>query len=673
MRKIAGRVFCGIGLVVIIAICAVAVVWVAVGGSALKDWAVYGVTGVLDDRFWEVTGSQQPPYVFSPEDRAILDQAERRIKTRAGRTTTVQLLDPNGRPVPEGTEVVYTLRNPAFGWGNFDESSPQLAGLWGPRRNRSYVLSTWTMLYRDDLAITDFRAAEVFYPTQWQRAVGIKVAWHNAVWLIDKDPDDPNAELTFPEELRGMAFPEQRRRILDWTRQVATYTDGRFDVVNVFNEPLNEWTDPYAWGKVVRRQLLEEVVRTFRAHNSSSEIQISIGESLTTHDGEDAEWLVSWIKARDLPVDRIALQLWSNGFFEWGEAMPSLNLQQVHDRLTAIAAHGIPLDITEFQAPRAGVPRMHWWWTPERQAAWAASVATVAFSLPGVESFCYFRTRDNFMLDGGLFDAQHRPAPVADRLFGRIDEWTSRGKAVTEAGGRIGVTGFAGEYLISPDDESGPGEVQWVVTIDPSGESTLRVKARPVPASAPAAIAHLGPAVTADHYLDVVIESRAESQPRPANADSEALLAEVQPLLWKNTEPGPKGMRRHNGNIEIGGYRTGGFCLDRVPNDARRLVIELTVLDRGVDLGLNIFDQTRRYSDAAFAPGSYRISIPVDAGSRPALQLIPRVGDYPIYKVGEAKYPTARLESAWFESHASATGYDPPSAVGGTNESAMAP
>lgn len=589
----------------------------------------------------------QPPYEFSDSDQSVLAEARERIKDRSQDTFAVQLLGEDGEPLSEGLEIDYRMYIQDFGWGTFDGASPGYGDIWGKRRNKAYTLGIWNAIYRDDIDMFDFREAEVFTPTEWRLAVGMEVAWHNVAWIVDKTKNDPEGELRVPRDLKDQDFAEQRRRLLVWVREAAEYTDGRYDIVNVFNEPLNKWSDPYHWGDQKRRELLEDVVRTFRAHNRTSQIQISIGEALTATDGDEADWLLSWVRARDLPIDRVALQTWCNGYFTWGEPMPTLTLTQLHDRLERLSLHGYPLDLTEFQAPAIGSPQKGWAWSPERQARWTEAVATVAFSMPGVESFCYFRSRNDFMQEGGFLNAGDDPAETANRLMALIDSFASSGRTVTDRDGRVTLTGHAGRYIVTPPESSPMNGKRWIVAIDADKDSASAVKLESVPKPAPASIANLGPVVTADHYLDVSLIPAADklSDLGPQFQDA---MARVMPLRWDARKPGPKEFKRHRSQIDFAGWRQVGFCFDQIPAEVTRVVVELEIPDRGVDLELNVFDRTRRYSDAALSPGRYRMTIPVGPESRPAVHLIIPYSERLRYKTEQGRLPAGSLTGAWF-------------------------
>ncbi len=594
----------------------------------------------------------QPPYALTESDQKILDDARQRIEDRRDQRRIVELRDAEGQPVPAGTKVAYKLHKPAFGFGNFDEASPQMDTLWGPLKTEAYGITTWNDMYLDDQDTYDFRKAEVFLPTEWRNAVGLETVWHNVVWLLDKRDETGKGELRLPVDFPKYTREQQREIILDWTRRAAEYTDGKFDIVNVYNEPLNEWTDPYHWGKEARRELLADVIRTFRKHNQTSEIQISIGEALTAFEGNDAEWLLSWLRANDLPVDRVAIQLWSNGYFNWGEEMPTLTLTEAYEALSELTDYGFALDFSEFMAPRTGSQHRYWEWNPQRQADWTEIMMTLAFSLPNVKSFSYFRSHDNFMHHGGVFEGTEE-LPVAERIRQTLRDWRSQGEAVVSADGRVEIRGFPGQYLLEAPEAQTYAGMRWAVEVQdgPHEQEPVAATFESIPTPAPASIVNMGPEVTADHYLDVQFELLGRDSPTAGLAEAGAinLMDRIMPLSYHPRKAEVRGLAESNGTYELGGSYIAGFSIDELPEDAQQLRLVLDIPDRGTSLQLNLFDRTRRYSDAELKPGRYLVTVPLREGSRPALHLTTAEGKrkfYPKDDQGE-RPPYGILLDAW--------------------------
>lgn len=623
-----------------------ALAW-SLGPNRVGSWFVPAAEGLGVD-LWR--RYDRPPYRFTDSDRAVLAAAEARIDERRNRPRVLRLLDADGNPVPAGTAVRYRLARHAFGFNNFDTPTPEEDAIWGPHKNKASNIVTWNDVYLDDGEGYDFRKAYAYYPNQWYRAVGLQTVWHNVVWIIDKTEVDGSTELRVPPDLGDLPFDEKRRRVLDWVRRAAVYTDGRYDIVNVHNEPLNHWSNPYGWSQETRRQLLADVIRSFRQHNKTSQIQVSIGAAFDTLDGAETEWTLSWLKASGLPVDRVAMQMWVNGRFNWGEPMPALTLTEISDRLDMFAGVGIPIDVTEFMAPRATSPKPFWTWNPERQTRWAEAVATLCFSHPGVASFSYFRTRNNFMIDGGLLD-EGEPTPALARLQALYASWHTEGEAEVGDDGRLEFAGFAGVYEVTPADlPEGSGLVgrHWRVEVpreptEATADAPIEAIASVVPPAAPESIARLGPFVDASHHLDV--RAIAASEP-PAGAVE--VTDRAMPLRFRGLTNEPLGMSVEDGRVTIGGSRVSGVCFDDVPQDATTLIVDLEVHDRGGRLALDVVDGVRRFVDRDVDPGRVRLAIPVGPDSRPSVRLVPDARDYDRYRDGDTRLPMARLHGAWF-------------------------
>jgi len=561
----------------------------------------------------------RPPYVFNRDDQQLLREARKRIEDVRRGQATLTLLDDDGQTLPPGTGIRYRLAKHAFGFGNYDPANSQFERLWGAHKNLAYALTIWTNVYRETPGVYDYRKAEAYYCSEWRRAVGLTVGWHNVVWVIDKVESNGKAEIRVPMDFRELPFDQKRERILDWTRRAAQYTEGKYDIVNVYNEPLNAWTDPYKWGNERRYQMLKDVVRVFREHNTTSEIQISIGEALTRGKGKKAEMLLRWIQEHSVPIDRIALQAWCNGVFPWGEAMPMLTLTEFHDRLSALAQYGFKLDISEFQAPASGTLHASWTWTEALQADWAEACMEVAFGIPGIASFCYFRTSDSFLTDGSLFNLAGGLRPVSERLFGLIDRWHTVGEATVDDQGRLELRGFAGEYRLHVIDSN---DIVWRHVLAAEKKEAATVEAQPTPGPVPDVLKDLGPFVTSEHVLDVDVQRFSIGETLPSISGSRDAMKDVVPLRYASHGGPASGMRHVGEVVEIGGERLSGFCMDQVPDHASVLVLDFNVPDHGCSFELGVLDRTRRFIQPELSPGRYRVTVPLQAGSRPVVHLL---------------------------------------------------
>lgn len=591
------------------------VLWVLIAGpSRVKKQLAPIAKSTMDEIM-----RPRPPYTFDSEDQRLLQEARQRIEGFRQGQATLRLLDAKEQALVPGTRIRYRLAKHAFGFGNYDPAETQFERLWGSRKNLAYALTIWTNVYRETPGVYDYRKAEAYYASEWRRAVGLTVGWHNVVWIIDKVESNGEAEIRVPMDFREQPFDQKRERILDWTRRAAQYTEGKYDIVNVYNEPLNAWTDPYKWGNEKRYQMLKDVVGAFREQNTTSEIQISIGEALTRGRGKKAETLLQWIREHDVSIDRIALQAWCNGAFPWGEAMPILTLKQFHDRLSALAQYGFKLDISEFQAPASGAMHPSWNWTEQSQADWAEACMEVAFGIPGIASFCYFRTSDSFLADGSLFNREGGLRPVSDRIFGLIDRWHTQGEATVDGRGTLELEGFAGEYMLHV---IGSKEIVWRYVLTPEKQGAVTVEAQPAPGAVPDVLRNLGPFVTSEHVLDVDVERFSAGKTIPPIAGSQDAMKDILPVRYESHGGTARGMRHVDKVVEIGGERLSGFCIDQVPANASALVLDLDLPDHGCSFELGVLDRTRRFIQPALSPGRYRVTVPLRPGSRPVVHLL---------------------------------------------------
>jgi GH35 family endo-1,4-beta-xylanase len=394
------------------------------------------------------------PYLLTSEDISSVTAAKSAAGFfRTGKSNLI-LLDLDGSPLPEGVRVDYKLVRHAFGIGASDKLYPQLEAARAPLQvNTQTTLSFWNGVVADsDISRYDFSQSERFYARSYRAALGDTLVYHAALWTIHGKKDADRVEGWVPIPVTKLeTFEQQRAAVLRHVAAVARYTKGRYHVVNLYNEPLNKWSNSFGWSVAQSLQIIEESARLFRSINPDTLIMLNLGSGIWNFAQRvQVPDLLRILKMRRVPVDRIGLQLWSNGLFEWNAlADERMSASLLSRRLREFAAFGIPIAITEFAVPARGPSGPFGEWTERRQADFAEAVFWIAYGTPGIESFTYFSTADRFILHSGLLDPSGNPRPVWHRLKQAIDSLTTAGSARLDSRGSLRLSGTAGEYLLT--------------------------------------------------------------------------------------------------------------------------------------------------------------------------------------------------------------------------------
>jgi hypothetical protein len=556
----------------------------------------------------------RPPYEFTEQEKALLVEARRRIPAVRQGETQLILEDDVGNPLGENWQVDYRLINRHFLMGMIDPPHAFIdRARYALGTNLAATYGVWYEIDPASAPGYDMRCPEQLGASEWRRAAGYKLHFHTVAWNIYVKKDGGHVEIRIPEYVfKEIDDPLRRKEVfMDHIRAMAEYTRGRYDSVNLWNEPVNFWANAFGWRTAEILDHLKEASLEFRRINPSSEILINIGECLT---GEELmSWydLCRWMVEQEVECDWIGLQLWYNGFFPWGQAMKPASLERIYDGLKRYGQYSLPLYITEFAVPSQGEPYPGWQWDEERQAEFAEAVFTVAYSMPSVGGMNYSNSIDAFMRDGGLFDPEGHPRPVLNRLESLIDSWTTRGSGVTDSRGGVSVVGFGGDYILTAADPVSGRRFFYRFQIAERQKDRQTIQPQSEPDWAPEPYARLGPEVTRNLILPCSFESipleRFGQEALPGlPVPLKGLLVTYQlehpdEETWQVGEP----------------Y---GFCMTDLPASDGDFQCDLKIDSfRGPIMYLQVITGDRRFLVETVPEGCYRLAFPVRAGEKPVV------------------------------------------------------
>jgi hypothetical protein len=570
----------------------------------------------------------RPPYEFTEADQAALQRARDRIPQLRHGAAALTLTDAEGKPMPAGSTVEYRLARHAFILGSPDRPDPRPDRLRSRlHHNARTIMAAWTRIQADGSKDYDFRRTEYRYSVSWHRQLGDALLFQNVLWLIHGKDNNGVMEGWIPRhayELKDQAFEAQRKEILRHVEAVARHTRGTYEIVNLWNEPLNAWANWFEWNEREFRTILVDSAERFKEHNPSSEVMVNLGAALwETGQHMSVDEFVEWVSSEEVKVDRVGLQLWANGELPWGAKMSEhLTLEKMEEDLRELGRHGVPLDITEFAAPVKGGIRPGWEWNEARQADFAEAALTIAFGSEGVASFFYFSAYDRFMKYSGLLDDDGRPREVAVRLEKLIDSWTTAGAGQTNAEGRLTVEGVGGLYraIVRPP---GIAPLHYEFAIKPRERVELTLPPVPAPPARPAdpRYAELSGWITADMVLDGRLEPRTPDQAppagrRPAELRIEAIDRERHTGLPDTLVANPDGSFSTN--------EERGFAISGLPESSHIVTCDLEVLAApGLD-AIQVFSGTMRFVHEEVPAGEYRLTFPTYGADQAFIRFTPR-------------------------------------------------
>ncbi len=423
-----------------------------------------------------VTSLFRPPTDHTP-DPALAHRRSDAVVTVVG---------PDGAPLAD-TDVVVEQTAHAFGFGCIGFDLVDLAN--GTSADPGYdndfarrwldVFNTTTLpFYWGTFEPEEGRprTAELLAAARWFADRGVAVKGHPLVWHTVQ----PRWLLGRPlEEVELLQRERIRRDVADFAGVIDTW-DAINEVVimPVFTAEENAIT-PLARAKG-RVETIRMAFEEARAANPHVTLLLNDFDMSTAY-----ECLVEAVLEAGIPIDYLGLQSHMHQGY-WGEEKTLRILER-------FSRYGIPIHLTETTLlsgdlmPPEIVDLNDWQvesWpsTPEgeeRQADEVERHYRTLLSHPAVQAATYWGLSDRGMwlgAPGGLLRADGSPKPAYERLRRLVKEewWLAPTRLRTDGSGRVGVSGFLGDYRLSASD----GGASATFELAEPGEQALTVTTR---------------------------------------------------------------------------------------------------------------------------------------------------------------------------------------------------
>jgi hypothetical protein len=544
---------------------------------------------------------------FNEKELAYIQRAKEKIPELRMGTAELLLFNEEGTPLPAGSTVEYKLRRHAFGFGMNDGPLPTMD------RARSRLQTNlcteqidWRSMRSERDAPMKTEVLTRFFQHQWLQKAGFSTVFHTILWNIPHKVDGDRVEKHLPNYAMDISdFDLQTELMREHVRLTAEYTQANdYDVVNVWNEPINSWSNGYQWEVPVLLEVIKEMCNEFRSVNSESEIMLNMGSGLTheTHIGIH-EFLV-WCRENNVELDRVGLQAYYNGYIFNYQPTHVVYLEEFAEEFEKYSTSGYKLDITEFCLPSTGTLTTAFHWNEEKQADFAEAVYTLAFGTENFESITWF---NGFMRDAPLIQPGKKTSPLVERLGKLIDSWTTKEQGILENPGAFTFHGYGGIYAIEATLPKTEKTLYYEFDLPPRETVHLSLSPKKKPVPAPAGYEILGP------LMDDSLALKAQWMPLDKRAkinlnvgDHPTTVTAIFPR-FNLVEPEP--------DTWVCNYQHGYF-FPSVPEGASmfRCVIELEADDASVIPSLQVFTHGQRFYVEDIEPGRYLLSFPVVPG-----------------------------------------------------------
>ena len=405
---------------------------------------------------------------------------------------TVTLSGPDGAPLA-GQDVVVQQTRHAFLFGciGFDlvdlangtsqdpEYDGRLAAAWFDVFNQTTLPFYWGTFEPERGAPQTER---LLGAARWFAERGVVVKGHPLVWHTVQ----PGWLLGLPDAEVERLQRERIRRDVAAFRGVIDTWDAINEVVimPVFAAEENGIT-PLARRKG-RVEMIRMAFEEARAENPGATLLLNDFDMSTAY-----ECLIEAVLEAGIRIDRLGLQSHMHQGY-WGE-------ERTLEVLDRFSRYNIPIHFTETTLMSGDVMPGHindlndwqvesWPSTPEgeeRQADEVERHYRTLLSHPSVEAMTYWGLSDRGMwlnAPGGLLRADGSPKPAFDRLRDLVkgEWWLPPTTLRTDAEGRIGVSGFLGDYRVGTPE----GQAEFTLT-SAARRRPLEVRLAPAPREAP--------------------------------------------------------------------------------------------------------------------------------------------------------------------------------------------
>ena len=377
--------------------------------------------------------NSEPRYKGAEPDAPWRAAAQERIEKIRKGDLTLQIVDADGKPVPNATVEIRQTRS-AFGWGTAVVAGRLLAQGSDADAYRDFLVKYCNRaVFENDLKWFGWQnrrnRADVFRALDWLDERRIDVRGHCLVWPSWRNSTPRWRELASNPEALDAAIREHirdeasalRGRVVDW------------DVVN-------EIHDNNDILKILGDDILVDWFQEARAADPNARLFIN-DYGILSGEGLDRRKQTSYFRAikklidAGAPIGGIGMQS------HFGQtATPPERLLEILDRFAEL---GLPISITEHDVDAAD---------KAFQAEFTRDFLTAAFSHPAVDEILVwgFWERSHWRPESAYFSADWTPTPagkVWQELVG--ETWRSNLDATSNEAGTVATRVFLGDYRIT--------------------------------------------------------------------------------------------------------------------------------------------------------------------------------------------------------------------------------
>ncbi len=377
--------------------------------------------------------NSEPRYKGAEPDAPWRAAAQERIERIRKGDLTLQIVDVDGKPVPNAAVEIRQTRS-AFGWGTAVVAGRLLAQGSDADAYRDFLVKYCNRaVFENDLKWFGWQnrrnRADVFRALDWLDERQIDVRGHCLVWPSWRNSTPRWRELASNPEALDAAIREHirdeasalRGRVVDW------------DVVN-------EIHDNNDILKILGDDILVDWFQEARAADPNARLFIN-DYGILSGEGLDRRKQTSYFRAikklidAGAPIGGIGMQS------HFGQtATPPERLLEILDRFAEL---GLPISITEHDVDAAD---------KAFQAEFTRDFLTAAFSHPAVDEILVwgFWERSHWRPESAYFSADWTPTPagkVWQELVG--ETWRSNLDATSNEAGTVATRVFLGDYRIT--------------------------------------------------------------------------------------------------------------------------------------------------------------------------------------------------------------------------------
>lgn len=411
------------------------------GEAALVFYLGYA-PGEVEFRDIEVTNVGSTPlsqfkqtvdyYGSAPNPGTWRPAAEERIERYRKGDLTVNVMDANGRPIPNAVVKAEMTRH-EFRFGTAGPAARIVAEDEDSQKYRATLQRLFnTFTFENDLKwpqnLSEENNARADRAIAWLRSQNFDIRGHVLVW---------GSQQNMPSGLMALDKDALWARVEDRIRTAATHYKGKLYCWDVVNEAVTErelW-DKVGWEKMAEafrltRNIDPGVKLAYNDYNITEEATAGQGHK------QQAIEIVKRLIADGAPIDVFGVQ--------GHVGVPITPTARVIEILQEVAALGLKVEVTEYDL---GVH------DDEVHAQHMAEFLTACFSVPEVEAFIMW----------GFWEAQHWRAHEGGAMFRRDwterpavkayedlvkGKWWSRESGRTDADGSATFRVFGGDYRV---------------------------------------------------------------------------------------------------------------------------------------------------------------------------------------------------------------------------------